>query len=204
MMKLFIDKMPRRYVELGKRYLAQLFILRHCGLTGSEFISDLDVLHYGRKGQKWGVRNGPPYPLRGEGLKAYDGTIARVANETTGIQKDKVLVEKPKKRKKQWDEYDIKGPKDTIESEEIFHLVEGTSIRNPKVFAGKDGAKPLKESVRNGLEEQYPGSKAEDWQHSKGYGDVDYHGEERSALIHWFQEEHVGKHKFRIKEWIDE
>lgn len=28
-----------------------------------ETISNRDLYHHGRKGQKWGVRNGPPYPL---------------------------------------------------------------------------------------------------------------------------------------------
>lgn len=30
------------------------------------------LMHHGRKGQKWGVRNGPPYPLDGQGLKRFE------------------------------------------------------------------------------------------------------------------------------------
>lgn len=30
-----------------------------------------ELYHYGRKGQKWGVRNGPPYPLDKSGLKRF-------------------------------------------------------------------------------------------------------------------------------------
>lgn len=33
---------------------------------------DDDLLHHGIKGQKWGVRNGPPYPLeRGNQKKDF-------------------------------------------------------------------------------------------------------------------------------------
>lgn len=30
-----------------------------------------ELYHHGRLGQKWGQRNGPPYPLTGRGLSAY-------------------------------------------------------------------------------------------------------------------------------------
>ena len=30
-----------------------------------------ELYHHGRLGQKWGVKNGPPYPLTGRGLSAY-------------------------------------------------------------------------------------------------------------------------------------
>lgn len=30
-----------------------------------------DIMHHGRKGQKWGVRNGPPYPLDQISQKSY-------------------------------------------------------------------------------------------------------------------------------------
>lgn len=30
-----------------------------------------ELYHHGRLGQKWGKRNGPPYPLTGRGLSAY-------------------------------------------------------------------------------------------------------------------------------------
>ena len=30
-----------------------------------ELYQDLYIEHHGIQGQKWGVRNGPPYPLRG-------------------------------------------------------------------------------------------------------------------------------------------
>ena len=42
------------------------------------------------------------------------------------------------------------------------------------------------------------------WQHCKGNGVIDFDGEERKAEVHWFQEETVGKVKFKVKRWIDE
>lgn len=35
-------------------------------------------------------------------------------------------------------------------------------------------------------------------------GVIDFDGEERKAEVHWFQEETVGKVKFKVKRWIDE
>jgi len=29
------------------------------------------LIHFGKKGQSWGVKNGPPYPLNSEGLKEF-------------------------------------------------------------------------------------------------------------------------------------
>lgn len=84
-----------------------------------------------------------------------------------------------------------------------FHLAEDTKISNPTVFAGKGTSHKLKEDVAIGLSEQL-GGKPENWQHCKGDGIVDYYGEERKAEIHWFQEETVGKHKFKIKKWLEE
>ena len=86
---------------------------------------------------------------------------------------------------------------------EVFHFVEGTRIQNSQVFAGKGGVKPLRPEVAEGLEEQI-GGKASRWQHCKGYGILDFYGEDRSAEVHWFQEESVGKHKFKIKRWEDD
>ena len=57
--------------------------------------------------------------------------------------------------------------------------------------------------MAEGLAEQ-EGGKPENWQHCKGDGVIDYYGEERAAEVHWFQEETVGKLKFRIKRWKDE
>lgn len=42
------------YVELGKRWLMKHF---------PGLVKEDELCHHGVKGQKWGVRNGPPYPL---------------------------------------------------------------------------------------------------------------------------------------------
>lgn len=33
--------------------------------------SGYDIMHHGKEGQRWGVRNGPPYPLNSKGLKSF-------------------------------------------------------------------------------------------------------------------------------------
>ena len=86
---------------------------------------------------------------------------------------------------------------------ELFNFVEGTKIQNAQVFAGKGCKKSLKEEVANGLAEQIGGNPT-DWQHCKGNGVIDYYNEERKAEVHWFQEQTVGKHKFKIKRWLDD
>lgn len=86
---------------------------------------------------------------------------------------------------------------------EVFHFAEGTRIQNAEVFAGKGTRKSLHEGVAEGLSEQIGGT-PENWQHCKGNGVIDYYGEERPAEVHWFQEESVGKVKFKVKEWKDE
>lgn len=95
--------------------------------------------------------------------------------------------------------YDVFAP----ESPKAFHFAEGTKIQNSEVFAGKGTNHPLKEDVSEGLTKQYGGS-PEKWQHCKGNGVIDFFGEERKAEVHWFQEETVGKVKFKIKRWLDE
>ena len=94
--------------------------------------------------------------------------------------------------------YDILDPS----TGEYFKFAEGTKIQNAEVFAGKGCKKPLEKEVSEGLSKQI-GGKPENWQHAKGHGIIDYYGEERPAEVHWFQENSVGKHKFKIKRWED-
>lgn len=139
------------------------------------------LAHQGIKGQKWGVRNGPPYPLD---KSSGSGKIE-------DIQIGKSLGAKSLN-------YDVLDPA----SGEYFHFEEGTRIRNAQVFAGRGGSKPLAPEVADGLAEQI-GGKSSNWQHCKGIGTLDYYGEQRDAEVHWFQEQSVGKHKFKIKKWED-
>lgn len=139
------------------------------------------LAHHGIKGQKWGVRNGPPYPLdkSDKSGKIDDIYIVRSVG-AKGLN------------------YDVLDPS----SGNYFQFSEGTRIRNAKVFAGKGGSKPLANDVAEGLSEQI-GGEPDKWQHCKGVGTIDYYGEDRDAEVHWFQEETVGKHKFKIKKWED-
>ncbi len=95
--------------------------------------------------------------------------------------------------------YDIIYP----ETGEIFHFAGGTRIQNSQVFAGKGTKHPLHPGVAEGLSEQIGGTPSK-WQHCKGHGIIDYYGDERPAEVHWFQEETVGKVKFKVKRWEDE
>lgn len=86
---------------------------------------------------------------------------------------------------------------------EVFHFVEGTRIQDAQVFAGYKASSPLEEETAQGLSDQIGGT-PDKWQHCKGKGVIDYYGEERLAEVHWFQEETQGKHKFKIKRWLDD
>lgn len=138
------------------------------------------LAHHGIKGQKWGVRNGPPYPLENS---QKSSTIVADANRKHNTNAKS-------------SNYDVLDPA----SGEYFHFAEGSRIRNPQVFAGYLGRKPLDPGVADGLAEQI-GGLPERWQHCKGTGTIDYYGEEIDAEVHWFQEQSVGKHKFKIKKW---
>lgn len=128
--------------------------------------------------------------------KSSKKDIEKSAKSSTIKLKD-VLIHKTVGAKAR--NYEVVDP----ETGEIFRFVEGTKIQNAEVFAGKGTKKPLHEGVGEGLAEQL-GGKAEKWQHCKGDGVLDYYGEERPAEVHWFQEETVGKVKFKVKRWYDE
>lgn len=139
------------------------------------------LAHHGVKGQKWGVKNGPPYPLD---KTKKSGTISDIhIGRSVGAKSLN---------------YDVLDP----DSGEYFHFSEGSRIRDVQVFAGKGTSKPLAEEVAEGLSEQI-GGQPDEWQHCKGTGTIDYHGEDIDAEVHWFQEPSVGKHKFKIKKWED-
>ena len=83
-----------------------------------------------------------------------------------------------------------------------FNFAEGTKIHDSKVFAGYKTKNPLSEEVVQGLTEQCGGT-PDKWQHCKGIGTLDVDGEEVRAEVHWFQEETVGKVKFKVKAWME-
>lgn len=84
---------------------------------------------------------------------------------------------------------------------EMFHFVEGTSLKDVEVFAGK-GLKKVYENAHKYANKF--GGKVEDWQHAKGKGWLDTPDGERFAEVHWSQCDGIGKHDFFVKRWLDE
>lgn len=83
-----------------------------------------------------------------------------------------------------------------------YRFIEGTKIEDTEVFAGKGVRKKLRPEVSRGLSEQH-GGRPKDWKHVKGIGSLDFHGRPRKAEVHWFEESHAGKVKFKVKKWLD-
>jgi hypothetical protein len=134
------------------------------------------LIHHGIKGQKWGVRrNNRNASIATKNLTIFKSVGAKAKN------------------------YGILDP----ETGERLNFSEGTKIQNSEVFAGKGTSHSLKEEVRNGLADKYGGDPM-NWQHCKGNGVIDYYGEDRPAEVHWFQEKIAGKHRFKVKKWLDE
>lgn len=81
-----------------------------------------------------------------------------------------------------------------------YEFAPGTRIQNSEVFAGKGTRHPLHDGVAEGLTAEFGGAPSK-WQHAKGNGVlIDREtGEEFEAEVHWFQEETVGKVKFKLK-----
>lgn len=111
------------------------------------------------------------------------------------LKAEKVLQNQPKKRTMK---VEVLDPA----TGEYYSLAHGSRLQNVKIFAGKGGTKPLREAVVEGLSEEF-GGRPENWQHAKGIGALDADGEEVLAEIHWFQEETVGRVKFKVKEWLE-
>ena len=111
------------------------------------------------------------------------------------LKAEKVLQNQPKKRTMK---VEVLDPA----TGEYYSLAHGSRLQNVKIFAGKGGTKPLREAVVEGLSVEF-GGRPENWQHAKGIGALDADGEEVLAEIHWFQEETVGRVKFKVKEWLE-
>lgn len=130
------------------------------------------------------------------------GAVAANKNHIKAMQTDTIRIKDTyvvKSLSAKGKNYDIIDPS----TGEIFHFVPGTRIQNSQVFAGKGTKHPLHPGVAEGLSEQIGGTPSK-WQHCKGHGIVDYYGDDRLAEVHWFQEETVGKVKFKVKRWEDE
>lgn len=93
--------------------------------------------------------------------------------------------------------YDVKDPR----SGRSYRFLEGSTIRNVEVFAGKGVRNKLNPKVAQGLSEQM-GGRPRDWKHVKGIGTLDYNGHARTAEVHWFEAAGQPKVKFKVKEWL--
>ena len=87
-----------------------------------------------------------------------------------------------------------------LETGEHFQLAEGTRLQNQETFAGKGVKTPYRKAEK--YAKKY-GGKAENWQHTKATGIVDYYGESRKAELHFSQCEGIGKVDFFIKRWLE-
>ena len=84
----------------------------------------------------------------------------------------------------------------------IYNFVEGSRVLNPKTFAGYGAKTPLEEATIDGLNREFKINSTK-WKHRKGIANVTDGSEEYVAEVHWFEEDSVGKAKFKIKRWID-
>lgn len=81
--------------------------LLHSAPMSGESFNDLSTIgheyleHYGRDGMHWGVRNGPPYPLNKEGLKAFRENRKKKREE----KRRRKILNNPKKLAKHIDEF---------------------------------------------------------------------------------------------------
>jgi hypothetical protein len=87
-----------------------------------------------------------------------------------------------------------------LQTGEHFDLVDGTYIRNKQVFAGKGSKTEFRKAEE--FASRYGGN-SKDWQHVKGIGTVNYHGEGRDAELHWAQCENIGMKEIFVKEWLE-
>lgn len=93
--------------------------------------------------------------------------------------------------------YDIEDPR----TGKVYHFLEGTTIHDVQVFAGKGVRNKLKPNVARGLSQQV-GGRPRDWKHVKGIGTVDLGSHYQEAEVHWFEASGQPKVKFKIKRWL--
>lgn len=82
-----------------------------------------------------------------------------------------------------------------------YKFLEGSSIHDVEVFAGKGVRNKLKPEVARGLSEQV-GGRPRDWKHAKGVGTLVVGGKPVDAEVHWFEATGQPKVKFKVKRWL--
>ena len=87
------------------------------------------------------------------------------------------------------------------ESGNDYYLVNGSSIRQIVVFAGKGTKNEYRKAWKYA---EMHGGDIEDWQHVKGRGKLDTEEGPRLAAIHWSECEGIGQFDFFVKKWLDE
>ena len=70
--------MDKRLVEIGRRWV-------------EKHLYSMELFHHGIKGQKWGIRNGPPYPLDKSKKNGIIEEAIRSGKVTTSINREKQL-----------------------------------------------------------------------------------------------------------------
>ena len=93
--------------------------------------------------------------------------------------------------------YDVKDPR----SGKSYRFLEGTTISNVEVFAGKGVRNKLKPEVAYGLSQQI-GGRPRDWTHVMGVGTLCVNGQAIDAEVHWFEADGQPKVKFKVKRWL--
>lgn len=87
------------YMVNHKKYVNHSDTNQNDVLVAVETVMDGDIEHHGRRGQKWGIRNGPPYPLDREQFSARERMLDKEGNSIAatgsqkGWQKSKLLSE---------------------------------------------------------------------------------------------------------------
>lgn len=142
------------------------------------YVLSTELYHHGILGMKWGVRRTPE-------------ELGHLGNTKTEFTVGKSVGAKSKT-------YYVLDK----ETGKYYSIIEGQRIQDAHVFAGSGTSSPLRGEVAEGLAERYGGT-PKDWQHCKGTAELNYFGEERKAEIHWFQAKNAGKHRFKVKKWLD-